>query len=375
MKLLLHIGSHKTASTSIQHFCALNRHVLADAGFFYPHNKHSAYVFNFLASNLAYSKQELVEDFMQQCFLEASEAGAHTVIISAESFFAMTTFFQDIPKNIRQIEDYWDNEKALIQTLKACCKDYKEIDVVCYLRPQDELASSLYNQFVKNTFGISSSYNEFIEIVRPIFSYDRHIALWQEIFGKTNVYLQNFIECKKDPVEEFCEKYIAPECYEKADKKDLFSNTRLSRDVLEYKRIYNATNPDRSHAYVAARCFRDISDSHKDFPGYQVFAPYKERSAYFKDFEDGNKALCDEYGLSDLPTLRNMKEPTYPSLSKEKELLIKKQFYSVLNKPKNRGEIAIRQFFNCVLKIPGGAVVIQPIRVLNNKLRLKLSGW
>ena len=204
MKLLLHIGSHKTASTSIQHFCALNRDLLKSYGCLYPKNKDSAYVFNFLAAQLAFGKGDLTKRYLQEVRTKAEREKCHTVIISAESFYAMTWFFLDIQG--KQYEgDYWQNEARLIKELSKCCEGYDEVGVVCYLRPQDDYAASLYNQFVKNTFGICDSFEEFIETARPLFDYKSHIQLWENVFGTDFISLRNYSAHKEDLTKDFCD--------------------------------------------------------------------------------------------------------------------------------------------------------------------------
>lgn len=376
MKLLIHIGTHKTATTSIQHFCALNKDTLKTNGFLYPQNNDSAYVYNFLASRLAYSKKAEVEEFMKSSYDEAKKEKCDTVVISAESFFAMTVFFQDIHNNPRQFDDYWENEKKLIQDLKDCCSAFSNIQIACYFRPQDELASSLYNQFIKNVFGISDDYEGFLKKVSPVFDYNKHVKLWENAFGQKNVSAQNFISCIDDPIHDFCSHFLSKSCFDGATKKEHFSNTRLNRDVLEFKRIYNRTAPERSEAFVTARCFRAINDKYKDQKGYQVFAPYSDRLKFFEQHKKGNDSLTDRHNIENIPTIRNTKDPKYSGLSLEKAIEINWDIQALLNKPKIKYEISLRRLLNfCDNKVPMGHYLISFLRRINNSIRLRFSGW
>ncbi len=291
MKLILHIGTHKTATTSLQHFFALNRQRLITQGFFYPDNQDSAYVFNFLASRIAFGKQQEAADFLAKARQQAEQANCHTVLISGESFYAMTAFFFDLQKRGRT-EDYWTHEERLVQAVKKCCAGFEDVRIVCIFRPQDELAGSLYNQMVKNTFGISESYAEFLGETRPLYDYERHIALWEAVFGKDHMVLKNFLSIRHDVIRDFCQSFLNEVCFERAEVKELEANTRLNRDVLEVKRLYNATKPDPALAFVSARIFRGINDLFPDQKGYQIFTGPEAQKAYFISYQDGNDHLC-----------------------------------------------------------------------------------
>ncbi len=375
MKLILHIGTHKTATTSLQHFFALNRQRLITQGFFYPENQDSAYVFNFLASRIAFGKQQEAADFLAKARQQAEQANCHTVLISGESFYAMTGFFFDLQKRSRT-DDYWTHEERLILSVKAYCAGYEDVRVVCIFRPQDELAGSLYNQMVKNTFGISESYAEFLEQSRPLYDYARHITLWEAVFGKDHIVLKNFLAIRHDVIRDFCQSFLNEACFERAEVKELEANTRLNRDVLEVKRLYNATKPDPALAFVSARTFREINDYFPDQKGYQIFSGSDEQKAYFGHYQDGNDRLCGSYGIEPLAAFNGNGEPTYPGLSAEMTAKVYLQFCDSLYSPWNRMEVFLRRCARFVMEaLPGGKKVMAPVRRLHNYLRLRISGW
>ena len=376
MKLILHIGSHKTATTSIQHFCALNRDALQSCGYFYPRNRDSAYVFNFLASQVAFGKEKQTARFLQQAHDDAKAAQCHTVVISAESFYAMTAFFWDIQGKDRNI-GYWEHEAAFVDKVKQACSSFEAVRISCYLRPQDEFASSIYNQFVKNTIGIAATFEDCIQTIKPIFDYDHHIRLWENAFGQDNIVVKNFTAIQKNIVQDFCDTFLSSDCFAKAQKKDFMANTRLSRDVLEYKRIYNRALPDRPMAFVAARCIREeVSPLFRDKPGYQIFTSRAVSEDLFGEYADGNRDVSSRYKLGDLPPVAGKEEPTYPGLSTDMEAEIRLRLNFLINKPVNRMEISARRLAGFIMKhLPGGKQILAPVRVLQHRIRLQISGW
>ncbi len=50
MRFVIHIGTHKTGTSSLQTFCVANRRTLLDQGIYYPTNKYASQNF-WLQSN------------------------------------------------------------------------------------------------------------------------------------------------------------------------------------------------------------------------------------------------------------------------------------------------------------------------------------
>ena len=94
MRLLLHIGTHKTGTTSIQKFCAGNRARLRGQGLWYPDydliGKEGHYAHHHLAHALAglptsRGNREEAEGFFAA--IRSSLRNDETVLISAEPFW------------------------------------------------------------------------------------------------------------------------------------------------------------------------------------------------------------------------------------------------------------------------------------------------
>lgn len=84
MKLVIHCGLHKTATTSFQKICDTNRNILYELGVNYPnfreHKQHSHLLWEVQKSGL-----ETLSAFLQKSFSE-SKNKCHTVLISGEDF-------------------------------------------------------------------------------------------------------------------------------------------------------------------------------------------------------------------------------------------------------------------------------------------------
>jgi hypothetical protein len=347
---------------------------LISRGYLYPQNNIHPFLFNFLAQQLVQGKQDRVARYLRKVRLQGQREKCHTVIISAESFYAMSFFFLS-PREKSRASEYWQIEARSIEQLYKCCDGYDDIKIACYLRPQDDFAASLYNQLIKISPYYDETYKEFIKGDKPIFDYERHIQLWEKNFGADSISIRNFLACKGDIVEDFFENFLEPDVYCKAGKKESRSNLRLNRDVLEFKKIFNSTNPDIPLAYIGIRFHNKINPEFVDKPGYQIFATQDYREKFFGLFSDGNDNLAERYGLGELPVIVNEQDPTYPGLNAEKSFEVYLRLRFLLDKPGTRLELALRRLANMFRShFPGGRWLLYPVRILRIWLRSRFPG-
>ena len=180
--------------------------------------------------------------------------------------------------------------------------------------------------------------------------------------------------CKGDIVEDFIESFLVPDVFCKANKTEFRSNLRLSRDVLEFKRIFNSTNPDKPLANIGIQCHIKINPKFVDKPGYQIFATQDFREKFFGLFSDGNDNLAERYGLGELPVIVNEQDSTYPGLNAEKAFEIYLRLRFLLDKPGTRLELALRRLANMFRShFPGGRWLLSPLRILRIWLRSRFS--
>ena len=301
MKLLLHIGTHKTATSSLQSFLRKNKTVLESQGIYYPIPPGEKKNFNNFANKLATgSSQETIKTF-QEVYRAASKKGLHHVIISAESFYAMTNFFGNHLNE--DIDSYFLNERKLIKKLEKACSPFKEVKIVCYFKPQDEFASSIYNQEIKGTFGISGSYLDYLKLRPELFNYNSHIKLIEEYFGQENIKCINFDGVKKDFIKNFCQEFLPPTFYALASDYNHIVNERLNRKCLEYKRVFNKLIKDKSLHFIAEIALKEMSLAEPDKKKDHVYGSFRDREAYFSKYELENEELCKRYNIDIIPTI------------------------------------------------------------------------
>lgn len=199
----LHIGAPKTATSTLQGVLAKNAGRLLKAGVLYPESMRSADAHHVLACDLIEKVQgNTLSDVWygtvprgegwQRLRAEIAQHGSaiNSVIVSTELFFGQS----------RGLE-------AMLEEMAAHLRGY-DVRVVVYLRRQDQLYSSFYNQDVKGMRQWPSSAYEFYQ-THQIFASDYHdmLGVWSAVFGKQNMIVRPFESGqwpKGDIVRDFC---------------------------------------------------------------------------------------------------------------------------------------------------------------------------
>jgi hypothetical protein len=142
MKVILHIGWHKTGTSSLQTFLSKNRTMLLEHhGILYPDTGFISHAHHKLAWSLQdplisqwakkISFRTPAEEIFTLLFTECRNKNAETVLLSSEEF-SLT-------------------EKYNIKRLESIIAPH-QITIVAYIRRQDKYLESLYNQLIKTSF-------------------------------------------------------------------------------------------------------------------------------------------------------------------------------------------------------------------------------
>lgn len=200
----IHIGAPKTATSTLQSIFSKKYRKLLKNGVLYPRAGRHGDAHHLLVCDLIEKYQgHRMADFW---YGDSERGGAwqalredidshgdniHSVIVSSELFFGQT-------KNIDQMHD----------EIKASLAGH-EIKIVVYLRRQDQLYSSFFNQDVKGVRQWAHSAYQFYD-THQIFEHDYHglLKIWSEPFGKENVLIRPYESEQwpdNDIVLDFCE--------------------------------------------------------------------------------------------------------------------------------------------------------------------------
>ncbi|RBW46962.1 hypothetical protein DS885_05495 [Psychromonas sp. B3M02] len=189
MKLIVHIGTEKTGTSSIQEALQSNRALLIKNGYYFSqcggkinNLKYPLYCMDesrddpyFKNNNInTIEKRREFKSNFEQAFeneVESLPSNIHTVIISSEHFHSLL---------INQ------SEVDLMKSLVA--KYFNDVKVICYLREQVNTCLSHYSTSIKT--GGSSELSNFIKKCSPQNPYYNYLDLldrWSAVFGKSNL--------------------------------------------------------------------------------------------------------------------------------------------------------------------------------------------
>lgn len=203
-KLFLHIGTHKTGSTSVQKFCEANRGELEKRGLFYPdyqpfvdkapyaHHQFSKAVSG-QGRELDYSAAEqLAEQWDSYC-----EDKGLNLLISAEPMYRLELRDSASSRDVRR-ENYFRKIQLLFPNF--------QIQPIVVFRRPDSLIESLYRENVMtNHPSAKVDFTTFIEEnYKRFFSYGTTVEILQKVFQRMpQVYIFESLIKNETPVEHF----------------------------------------------------------------------------------------------------------------------------------------------------------------------------
>jgi len=171
--LYIHVGPHKTGTTTIQRGLVANREVLEKRGYHYPE---VGYLYDG-HHNLVFDINEMdkfvpVLGGLDQ-LVEFGKSSKGHIILSSETFDNIVT-------------------RAPLEKLKNALAEQFEIHIIGYLRPQTELLQSLWKTEVRFE-GLYDDFDEWLPKAMerwPFLKYDAWLSVFVDVFGKDNVHFQ-----------------------------------------------------------------------------------------------------------------------------------------------------------------------------------------
>ncbi len=192
-QLILHAGTPKTGTTSIQHFMDENAMKLIDNGYYYPKlylntpaPKHQWIVGTLMSDNF-----DVLFEYIEKFYKEALNTGnIHTIILSTEGIY----------------NHWWDYSDAA-KTALEILGEYFDVSVWVFYREPVSFLESLYKQYLKNPqlpnvacYGKNLSFEEMYKdkwFIRHL-DYLGFVLDCQYLFGKDSIkiflYSQNVLQ-------------------------------------------------------------------------------------------------------------------------------------------------------------------------------------
>jgi hypothetical protein len=282
--MYIHIGMPKTGSSAIQAFLSLNYNVLKKSGFLFPNPPNPNYGQAYqttsgnadsIATLIRENNITKIKDNISKIIQDSDSFNCENIIFSTEFFFQILAMY---PERFLDIfEDY----------------EYK---IICYIRRQDTLFSSAYNQSVKNHDLKSKTLPseliekmDFCKILKNSLNYIDVRRMLIRPYEKKQFYLGNIFEDFLNSIGlKLTDEYIFPE---------KIVNPSLDFDTLEFRRILNILEIDKTNTikkYVINSFLAKYTvDNSNGFPfqDHNIYSN-KERIEIINKYEKENQEIA-----------------------------------------------------------------------------------
>lgn len=305
MRLLLHIGTHKTGTTSVQMFCARNRGTLRRQGLWYPDydliGRQGHFAHHHLAhaiAGLPTSRGNRPEAFEFLSAIRAQAAHDETVLISAEPFWRHVCPPVELSENEYLADGgaktYWQRRRDYVRALRDAIGDV-EVEVAVVLRRQDHCAESLYKERVKGT-SYAENFRTYLAAFEHRLRYFDQLTVWAAFFQTMHVLVYEDLAQDGNLVGGFFRSLGLDVSGELAPQHR--SNISLNNDLVEFKRRLNATGLSEDELYETVLVMQD-DEFQKGLEldtGSTLWESPAGRSAYLERF-DGQNARVQQHFL------------------------------------------------------------------------------
>ncbi len=197
-RCVLHIGMEKTGTTTLQDMLGANRAALLDAGFFvpaslspYPNRANHERLTTF-----ALDDSKLNDDLrLGANLLIPDDLAPHRAAVTQSLRDEILTLPDDVPNSTRTLllsNEHCQsrlNDVAEVRRLKTFLDEFVEsYSIIVYLRPQHDVATSLYDQALKAGYADIPVLPDFsgrrpLWVHRGFFDYADLLSRWSGVFG------------------------------------------------------------------------------------------------------------------------------------------------------------------------------------------------
>lgn len=297
--LYIHIGTPKTATTSLQLFFNQNRNVLLKKGISFPRIQ---YRFpgvrkerngHFLVGDVFLPDGKRDKEACQKLWqmgmdiIHEEFRKYDNVLLSDENLWTSST-------NAKA--SYWNRLKEDAQ------EHGYQIKAIVYFRRQDELAASLFFQAIKiNMKDLAVRKWEYYkdDMTSNFLDYYTHLQKIADVIGKENVIVhifepKYFIGNGNTIFSDFLDILGLPFTDEYVIYKEA-ANPSISGNRQEIQRIINTVLPDSDAARQMARRAAVQCEQKKDLENNYAMFSESEIKEILKKYEEGNRKIASEY--------------------------------------------------------------------------------
>lgn len=298
--LYLHVGTTKTATSSIQRFLEENRTVLEKYGYCFPDSLHV-----YPEANRRRNAHFLIGKVKDENGVEDKQKEEEYL---EEGLQQIRTAFQTYDNVILTDESIWYalsySKKSLLRELKKeADKQQYQIKVIVYLRRQDALLISRWNQEVKQNFTSAAvmTCEEYVAVSEKkenkIFHYAKKLDEIADVIGKDHLIVRRFSpESWKDRsiIHDFMHE-IGLDVTDEFEELQESENLRLDQNTTEIKRILNKNeNFTEKEVSYMGRLLKGVSKGYIKKEKTEMLAK-EELQQFLGEYAEENNRVAEEY--------------------------------------------------------------------------------
>lgn len=287
------IGTMKTGTTALQNFMRNNPAALKKQGFCYPYMNMGSIrrIRNRNAHFMIHRPEHKNDNIQQRCYqkLQRLAKTYPNIVLSEELIWHHSV----------KIGHFWPD--VLEKVNAAGC----QLKVIVYLRRQDDIIQSLWNQSVKLGWRLSVTFEDYIRLKKyryfPL-DYYKQLKNIEEVIGKENlivrVYENGQFEGEEHTLISDFMQILGLRMTDGFMLEERVRNPSLSGNFLEMKRIINSVPEYKNMtedfmAYtIQIAGFEQNKDKHLP---KQSFFSYKDQLAFLERYAESNRKVAEEY--------------------------------------------------------------------------------
>jgi hypothetical protein len=301
--IYIHIGSPKTATSSIQNVAKNNSSYLKLKGIKYIESVCSGSAHHPLVFDTN-GKSKEVDGFWygnvprggawEALCNEIETSDFNRFLVSSELFFAVL------------------NQPKYIEFIKEQLSSY-DIKIICFLRSPDKLYSSFYSQDIKGERQWSKSAYHFYESHQLFsLSYQVRLELWTNVLGHNNIFLLPYEPKCCDPLEQFFNIFNVNVLDLKGVKHQ--SNQGVGAEFIHIKKSFNTVCQNKSinsnlNAFILSGLKQDTPLKDCKFVNNRYFN--RARIQWLSDIKFLDEHTGSKFFSTEIPLAKDVKNYHY----------------------------------------------------------------
>jgi hypothetical protein len=271
--LYIHIGTHKTGSTSIQHALKNIGKQSLDEGWRFIKNPK---IMKCLSQSTKYDKG-LVSSYRDELdSLVSSVKSTKKIIVSSEHYSGIAT-------------DGYQNSGIIASMLRDATSKYK-VKIIIYLRRQDDFVESMYTQMIHQ--GGTLEFDCFLKGFDSLeaLDYQRMLNDYSLSFGRENIIVRSYHEASRRGLLNDFSEIIVSDLLKKSTSER--SNPSYSSHALEIAKKCNQHLDTKQQSRLRRALQRVmIKNNLDDF----LFFSNEDRLQFQEKYNNSNRCVADQY--------------------------------------------------------------------------------